>query len=205
MALTTTEEAQLRQLITQQAALLSLAGNEATITSKLGAAKVNLGNLPTASALADADLLLVRQGGIDKGIAGNVAKSSISPISSTAEAQAWTANDKFLTPLRLAEAFKGANQSLNQNGFQRLPGGLFIQMGSAVTDASGKAAVTWPIAFPNAAARAVGTHTGGSGAVVIVDNVSGGLTNTVGNFGITTNLSGGLSGALAFHWLAVGY
>ena len=77
MALTPTEEAQARQLIAQQAALLSLAGNEATITSKLGAAKVNLGQLPAASALADADLLLVRQGTTDKSVASSVAKTYI--------------------------------------------------------------------------------------------------------------------------------
>lgn len=77
MALTATEEAQARQLIAQQAALLSLAGNEATITSKLGAAKVNLGQLPVVSALADADLLLVRQGTTDKSVASSVAKTYI--------------------------------------------------------------------------------------------------------------------------------
>lgn len=78
MALTATEEAQLRQLITQQAALLSLAGNEATITSKLGAAKVNLGQLPAASALADADLLLTRQGVNDRSLTASLLAQYIS-------------------------------------------------------------------------------------------------------------------------------
>lgn len=68
MALSAAEEAQARELIAQQAALLSLAGNEATITSKLGATKVNVGQLPVASALADADLLLTRQGTNDKSL-----------------------------------------------------------------------------------------------------------------------------------------
>lgn len=66
MALTSTEEALVRQLLDQQAAILSLAGNEATITSKLGATKVTLSDLVAASSVADADLLLMRQGTNDK-------------------------------------------------------------------------------------------------------------------------------------------
>jgi len=62
MALTPTEEALVRQLLDEQAALLSLAGNEATITSKLGATKVTLSDLTAASSVADADLMLLRQG-----------------------------------------------------------------------------------------------------------------------------------------------
>ena len=68
MALTTQEEALVRQLLDQQAAILSLARNEATITSKLGATKVTLADLVAASSLADADLLLTRQGANDKSV-----------------------------------------------------------------------------------------------------------------------------------------
>lgn len=68
MALTASEEALVRQLLDQQAAILSLAGNEATITSKLGATKVTLADLVAASGVADADLLLMRQGTTDKSI-----------------------------------------------------------------------------------------------------------------------------------------
>lgn len=68
MALTSTEEALVRQLLDQQAAILSLAGNEATITSKLGATKVTLADLVAASSVADADLLLMRQGTNDKSV-----------------------------------------------------------------------------------------------------------------------------------------
>lgn len=68
MSLTASEEALVRQLLDQQAAILSLAGNEATITSKLGATKVTLADLVAASAVADADLLLARQGTTDKSV-----------------------------------------------------------------------------------------------------------------------------------------
>lgn len=72
MALTSTEEALVRQLLDQQAAILSLAGNEATITSKLGATKVTLADLVAASSLADADLLLTRQGTTDKSVRADI-------------------------------------------------------------------------------------------------------------------------------------
>lgn len=78
MALTASEEAQLRSLLDQQAAILSLAGNEATITSKLGATKVNLSDLTAASTLGDTDLFLVRQGGTDKSVAALVVKTGLS-------------------------------------------------------------------------------------------------------------------------------
>lgn len=82
MALTPTEEAQTRQLIAQEAPLLSLASNEPTITSKLGATKVNLSQLPAASTIADADILLIRQGTVDKSVAASVFKTYASPAAS---------------------------------------------------------------------------------------------------------------------------
>lgn len=66
MALTPTEEAQTRLLIAQEAQLLSLAGNEPTIISKLGATKVSLSDLTAAGSITDTDLFLVRQGVTDK-------------------------------------------------------------------------------------------------------------------------------------------
>lgn len=78
MSLTPTEEAQTRQLIAQNAPLLSLASNEPIITSKLGATKVNLSQLPAASTIADADILLTRQGTADKSVAASVFKTYVS-------------------------------------------------------------------------------------------------------------------------------
>ena len=75
MALTSQEEALIRQLLDQQAAILSLAGNEATITSKLGATKVTLADLVATSSVADADLLLLRQGTNDKSVTPLILKS----------------------------------------------------------------------------------------------------------------------------------
>ena len=44
-------------------------------------------------------------------------------LANTAEAQALASAVVALTPARLADAFKGANQSLSGNGYQKLPGG----------------------------------------------------------------------------------
>lgn len=48
--------------------------------------------------------------------------------------------------------WKGSNQSLNGDGYQKLPGGLIMQWGSDVelTNAGGGATVTLPISFPTA-------------------------------------------------------
>ena len=85
MALSAVEEAQLRDLIAQQAALLSLAGVEPTILSKLGATKVTLSDLPTASAINDADLLLLRQGVTDKSVTGLTFKGLIPTVADASE------------------------------------------------------------------------------------------------------------------------
>ena len=72
-------------------------------------------------------------------------------IASTAEAQAWANNTKAVTPLRLAQAFQGANQSLATSGYQKIPGGLILQWGVSLAVASTDAVVvTLPIAAPTA-------------------------------------------------------
>ena len=115
MALTAVEEAQLRDLIAQQSALLSLAGVEATILSKLGATKVTLSDLPSATAINDADLLLLRQGTTDKSVTGLTFKGLIPTVvdasetvkgivelATDAEAQAGTDTARAITPANLS-------------------------------------------------------------------------------------------------------
>lgn len=72
-------------------------------------------------------------------------------VASTDEAQAWTENTKRITPLRLAEAFKGPNQILSANGVQKSPGGLIEQWGNGVSSGTGatNCTVTFPVSFPN--------------------------------------------------------
>lgn len=75
MALTAAEEALVRELIAENPELLSLAANEATIISKLGATKKNLSELAAALSLNDTDLAFVRQGTSDKSVAVSVLKA----------------------------------------------------------------------------------------------------------------------------------
>lgn len=114
MALTPTEEAQTRQLLAQQAPILSLADNEATIISKLGATKVNLSQLPAGTVVADADLLLIRQGTEDKGIEASALKTyaaaaaasetvaGVVELANSAETQTGTDNTRAVHPAGLA-------------------------------------------------------------------------------------------------------
>ena len=71
-------------------------------------------------------------------------------VASTPQAQAWSSNTTLITPLRLAEAFQGVNQSLAQNGYQKFPGGFFIQFGTVTSDVAPGASIVinLPIAFP---------------------------------------------------------
>jgi len=77
MSLTTTEEAQTRALIAQNAAILSLAASEPAIISKLAATKVSLADLTPAVALDDADLFLVRQGLGEKSVSTAIIKADV--------------------------------------------------------------------------------------------------------------------------------
>ncbi|MEE9103567.1 phage tail protein [Pseudomonas nitroreducens] len=98
------------------------------------------------------------------------------------------------------------NASLTQNGYQKLPGGLILQWGQGITAADGRLLVTWPVAFPNACLQAFGTHRGGGGAMVIVDDQTGGLNKTQGRFAIAAGSFGSVSGpSLVIAWFALGF
>lgn len=124
MALTAAEEAQTRELLAQQAAILALAAEEPAIISSLGATDVSLSDLAAASSLGDSDLLLVRQGVTDKSIAGSIVKSASSQpdasetvkgiveLATVAEAQAGTDNVRAVTPAGLASTSQKQIQSI---------------------------------------------------------------------------------------------
>lgn len=118
MALSAAEEALVRELIAENPQLLSLADNEATIISKLGATKKNLSELAAALSLNDTDLAFVRQGSSDKSVALSVLKafavaavpaasetvSGIAELATTAEATAGTDDLRIMTPLKVAQS-----------------------------------------------------------------------------------------------------
>lgn len=194
MALTATEEAQVKALIAQNAALLSLASSEPTIISKLAATKVSLADLTAASTVADSDLFLVRQGSTEK----SITKSVLAPIATNAEAQAFTSG-KLIDGAKLATALQGANQSLATSGYQKLPGGLIIQWGNS-TLSNGAVSVSYPLAFTNSIVNIQTTNSNALGiAPGTVVTIGSGPTltafNAYGPSGTNTN----------FFWFALGY
>lgn len=78
-----------------------------------------------------------------------VLTNPITLFASAAESRGFALLTKAISPGMLAEALKGANQSLAQNGYQILPGGLILQWGSLVVTANTLISVSFPIAFPN--------------------------------------------------------
>ena len=115
-------------------------------------------------------------------------------LATTGEAQGWTSNLVTLSPGRLADAFKGSNQSLTSSGFQKLPGGLIKQWGTTGTIAAGASlVVVFPVAFPSGAF--VVNINGGSNtdsttpvsfAYSLIDNTSVTLRNR-STVGVTAN------------------
>jgi hypothetical protein len=70
-------------------------------------------------------------------------------VATAAQSRAMTANNVYLSPLQLANAFTGTNQQIATNGFQKLPGGLIIQWGSIALNSTPQINSTFPIPFPN--------------------------------------------------------
>ena len=120
-------------------------------------------------------------------------------IASTEEARALADNTKAISPLRLADAFNGSNQSLAGSGYQKLPGRLIIQWGQATT-ASGVATVTFPVAFPTACRSLVALTTVG-----ITVSLANTAMSTTGATVTSNNSSTGSAIGVTFNWLAIGY
>lgn len=103
-------------------------------------------------------------------------------VASTAQAQAWASNTTLLTPLRLAEAFQGANQSQAVSGFQKLPNGTIIQWGQGTTDASGKIIGSWPTTFTIAIYQAIANSGAGATGIGTVKSACIGSNSNLSTF-----------------------
>ena len=127
-------------------------------------------------------------------------------VATTAQAQALSDNWNKITPLRLKEAFQGANQSLSANGYQKLPSGLIIQWGRTGTIATDtEVTVTYPIAFPNAALNVTATLGGVASRIngkAIVFSATLGTTSVVLSNDQDT---GGAGLSAQIFWTAIGY
>lgn len=128
-------------------------------------------------------------------------------VATAAQSRAMTANNVYLSPLQLANAFTGSNQSLTANGYQKLPGGLILQWGSITTTTSPLGTpVVFPIPFPTACVSFGSTCTS---ATVYSDvmEIVGGLNTTTVNVACVSSGSGGVSVVVSAtaRWWAFGY
>lgn len=124
--------------------------------------------------------------------------AGIIEIANTAENQAWSDLLRAMTPGGLNNAFKGANQSITTNGYQKLPGGMILQWGTVTSSAVANTTVTYPLQFPNAARAIIGTV--GSGTVFESFNTNG---TTTTSFQFNANSAGGRN-AIQCDWFAIG-
>ena len=147
--------------------------------------------------------------------AATESNAGIVALATAAEAQALASATLALTPARLADAFKGANQSLSRNGYQKLPGGLIIQWGFRTVSGatSVNADVTFPIAFPNAALAMIASigvdisdydHNNDTGLRACVQSVSYGRPTNTSCDGQAT-LNNYVNYGRVIQWLAIGY
>lgn len=121
-------------------------------------------------------------------------------IATAAEAQAFTAN-KVIDGAKLAEAFKGANISTGLNGFQKLPGGLILQWGNAVSVAT-TGSITYPVAYPNAALMTIAADQ--TTNVNQVGTMATTLTSaTAFAYASAQNTTGYVVGS--FNWFSIGW
>lgn len=122
------------------------------------------------------------------------------------------ADGKVNFPAGLA-AFLGSNQSISANGYQKLPGGLILQWGSAtlpnVSTFQSSAVVNFPIQFPNAvfAITANLSEPTTSNSLLTLGVMCGlrtqsGFTAYVDNGG---DLNGGVMSSTAITWFAIGF
>jgi hypothetical protein len=96
----------------------------------------------------------------------------------------------------------GAAQSLAASGYQKLPSGLIIQWGTATTNGSGQASVTFPLAFPTRAASAT-ANVGSSSVTNCVLATSATTTTLTLSAAFGENSAPFVSASV--NWTAVGY
>lgn len=121
-----------------------------------------------------------------------------------AEAQAMTDALKAITPATLAAAFGGANQSLSQPGYQKLPGGIILQWGYGVTAIYPGAAldISFPITFPNDVGYS-GFQISGDGGANNASTVPIVVANTTSNLHVIN--TDGDTIITAYRWFAIGW
>lgn len=116
-------------------------------------------------------------------------------VASALQAQQQSSNAVLLSPLRLAEAFKGSNQSLSGSGRQSFPGGMVIQWMSVEmpshSSTNNTINVVFPTPFQNAAVSISHMEVGvaGNKSLFSFENLTttGVTVHSIRQFGSTTS------------------
>lgn len=124
-------------------------------------------------------------------------------LASSAEAQALLDNLRAITPSTLSAALKGSNQDLGSNGYQKLPGGLFIQWGAAGAIGNGTVSISFPVAFPNACLQVTGGHD--SGGASAINQFTYGFSFSATTLTIGARADNGQPISIGVRWIAIGY
>lgn len=99
-------------------------------------------------------------------------------------------------------AFLGSNQSLTENGYQKLPGGLTVQWGKVSylgTDGAAGKLVNFNIAFPNACLAIVSSDSGSG-----VNSTASTPVSTT-QFRVWGRYNDGAYATTDIRWIALGY
>lgn len=121
-------------------------------------------------------------------------------VASTAQAQGWSSNTVLMSPLRLAEAFKGANQSLTATGYQKIPGGYIIQWGTVVQNQGTSSVHSFPITFPTICFQVLASK----GASIALAGEYAVGAEALSNSQFTVTNTGPLSDPQGIFWFAIG-
>lgn len=130
-------------------------------------------------------------------------------VASTAQAQAQASNAVMITPLRLAEAFQGANQLRSAaTTRQDLPGGFKIQSGVVTVTAEGGVTPSVDVTFGSAYTTVVFVYAQFHYSGVRTDNSNVAQIRNKTNTGFTADnqwTGGGVSIGGTIEWFAWGY
>lgn len=124
-----------------------------------------------------------------------ITASTATQVASAAQSRAMTANNVYLSPLQLANAFTGSNQTLGTSGFQRLPGGLLLQW---VQHQPGASNVEQIVNFPTPFTQVFSMSLLAVGAASSVAAAWRTATPTTTQFRYATNNAGGGNSVFMF-------
>lgn len=122
-------------------------------------------------------------------------------VASVGQAQALSSNTVLISALRLADAFKGPNQSLAASGYQKIPGGLIVQWGQVVRNQGTSGNHSFNTPFPTLCFMVV---TSKGAAINLAGEYAVGA-NAISNSEFTVSNTGPGSDPQAIYWVALGY